>query len=64
MANYKKMYTLLFNAATDALGYLHDGETIEAEFTLKKAQVECEQLYITTADNTVVVSRAIDTAKK
>ncbi len=58
MANYRKMYTLLFNAVTDALESLHRGETIDAEYTLKTAQAACERLYIASPANPLPLPRA------
>ena len=45
---YEKMYLELFNAVTDALKLLE--EESEASVLLKKAQMECEQIYIEAED--------------
>lgn len=43
---YQKMYTKLFNAITDALSLLEDGDLPEAKAVLKRAQQATEELYI------------------
>lgn len=45
MADYKKMYSHLFNAITDALKMHHYGDYVDAEYILKKAQIRCEELF-------------------
>lgn len=46
MADFKRMYTCLFSAVTVALDELHSGSLIDAEYTLKKAQAMCEEIFI------------------
>lgn len=43
---YRKMYTQLFNAVTNALERMADAEYIDAEAILKKAQCETEQTFL------------------
>ena len=40
---YRKMYTTLFNAVTEALELMAKAQYIDAEAVLKKAQLETEQ---------------------
>lgn len=46
VAMYRKMYTSLFNAVTDALRDMADAKYIEAETRLKTAQRETEEIYL------------------
>ena len=48
---YRKMYTQLFNAVTDALDRMADAEYIDAEAILKKAQCETEQTFVLWEEN-------------
>ena len=43
---YRKMYTTLFNAVTEALELIARAQYIDAEAVLKKAQLETEQTFI------------------
>ena len=43
---YRKMYTTLFNAVTEALELMAKAQYIDAEAVLKKAQLETEQTFI------------------
>lgn len=43
---YRKMYTTLFNAVTEALDLIARAQYIDAEAVLKKAQLETEQTFI------------------
>lgn len=43
---YQKMYAKLFNAITDALNLLEDGDLPKAKAVLKQAQQATEELYI------------------
>lgn len=43
---YQKMYTTLFNAITDALNLLEDGDLWDARAVLRRAQQATEELYI------------------
>ena len=47
MANYDKMYSLLFNAITDALEKLEKQNLGGAKETLVSAQQKAEEIYIT-----------------
>ena len=47
MANYEKMYSLLFNAITDALEKLEKQNLGDAKDILISAQQKAEDLYIT-----------------
>jgi hypothetical protein len=42
---YRKMYTTLFNAVTEALELMAKAQYIDAEAVLKKAQVETERIF-------------------
>ena len=46
MAVYKKMYTTLFNAITDALGLMEDEKVIDAAVILASAQLQTEEMYM------------------
>lgn len=46
MADYKRMYILLFRAAEYAVRLLEKGDIPNAIFTLKLAQLQCENIYI------------------
>ena len=48
--NYQKLYTKLFNAATDALEALEQLNVGQAEDILRRAQQEAEELYLNTED--------------
>ena len=50
MANYDKMYSLLFNAITDALEKLEKQNFGDAKDILISAQQKTEELYIRSAD--------------
>ena len=43
---YKKMYLHLFNHVTDAIRLLENSQFDKAATLLKRAQCECEDLYI------------------
>ncbi len=43
---FREMYLHLFNAVSDALELLAQGRAAEADALLKRAQCECEELYI------------------
>lgn len=43
---YQKMYTTLFNAITDALNLLDEGDLTGAKALLKQAQCTTEELYM------------------
>lgn len=46
MADYKKMYTTLFNAVTDALGMMEDEKVIDSAVVLASAQLQTEEMYM------------------
>lgn len=48
MANYEKLYHLLFNAVTDALEQMEARNYGETEETLRAAQEEAEERYMET----------------
>ena len=48
MADYEKLYQLLFNAVTDALEQLEARNYREAGETLRAAQEEAEEMYMET----------------
>ena len=50
MTNYDKMYSLLFNAITDALEKLEKQNFGDAKDILISAQQKTEELYIRSAD--------------
>ena len=55
MADYKAMYSLLFNAATDAVNILtasSQAEDLQRVIAiLQNAQLKCEELYIRSIDD-------------
>ena len=51
--DYKKMYCHLFNAITDALNEMGDGDPFAAKQRLIRAQQETEEMYIN-ADDTPI----------
>ena len=46
MADYRVLYTLLFNRITDALRVLDKGDAEMAAVILKDAQMKAEDMYI------------------
>ena len=50
MEDYKKAYFSLFNALTDILELLRHGCGAEAEAALMKAQLEAEEIIISTGE--------------
>lgn len=46
MADYKKMYTTLFNAVTDALRLMEDEKVIDAAVILATVQLQTEEMYM------------------
>lgn len=46
MPDYQRMYSLLFNAVTDALEELKLGRILTAETLLRKAQQDTETIYM------------------
>ena len=47
---YQKMYTMLFNAITDALRLMEKGNSTEAIVLLKRTQQSTEDQYINAAE--------------
>lgn len=43
---YKRPYTILFNAVTDALAALDRGDSVKAQTLLVQAQQDAEEAYI------------------
>ena len=43
---YQKMYAMLFNAITDALRLMDEGDLMGAKILMKRAQQATEELYI------------------
>ena len=52
MPDYQKLYTLLFNAITDALRKMDNLQIAEAKQLLIRAQQEAEERYISSEDCT------------
>jgi len=50
MADYQKLYTKLFNAATDALEALEQLNVGEAKDLLRRAQQEAEEDYLSSEE--------------
>jgi len=50
MADYQKLYTKLFNAATDALDALEQLNVGEAKDILRRAQQEAEEDYLSSEE--------------
>ncbi len=48
MADYRKMYTTMFNAASDAIEAIREHRNDFALCELKVAQQECEEIFIGT----------------
>ena len=46
MDDYKKLYTQLFNAATDALNALEKLDVVQAHKILRQAQIAAEEQYL------------------
>ena len=51
--SYQKMYTLLFNAITDALQNLADGAVEQAAVRLAAAQQQAEALYLSDTEKKI-----------
>ena len=50
MADYRRMYRLMFQAAEKAVRQLEENDMLGAVWTIKNAQLECEEIYIDTED--------------
>lgn len=46
---YQKLYHMLFNAYTDCVNALEEGEYAQAHMILLKAQRDCEEVYVSWA---------------
>lgn len=64
MAVYKKMYLTMFNAVTDAIGKLKDGQTLEAAYLLKQAQLQTEEIYASAPQDGAGEAPLSETQKK
>ena len=51
MVNYEKMYMVLFNGITDAIGNLERHNYGFAMFALAESQKRAEEIYIDTAED-------------
>ncbi len=47
---YQKMYTVLFNAVTDSLGFLREKDISAAQWRLEEAQRETEAIFINSGE--------------
>lgn len=47
---YQKMYTILFNAVTDFLGFLREKDISAAQWRLEEAQRETEAIFINSGE--------------
>ena len=47
---YQKMYTVLFNAVTDSLGFLRETDISAAQWRLEEAQRETEAIFINSGE--------------
>ena len=48
---YEKMYHRMFNAATDAIWAIEDGEVEKGKEMLIRAQQDCEEIYISAGED-------------
>ena len=46
MVDYQRLYTMLFNGITDALGQLDEQNYGNVKMILKNVQIDAEQLYL------------------
>lgn len=51
MTDYQKLYTILFNAVTDAIAQLEQFQPGNARTILVRAQQKTEELYISSAED-------------
>jgi hypothetical protein len=56
MANYQKLYHIMFNAATSAETMILNADYNGALELLKNAQIEAEELYISADDEEMAAS--------
>lgn len=52
MVNYQKLYTLMFNAATDAIRAMEQQNYGQAMELLKNAQIAAEETYLDESEET------------
>ena len=50
MVNYQKLYTMLFNAAADALEALEELNVGRAKDILRQARIDAEETYLEDAE--------------
>jgi hypothetical protein len=50
MIDYELLYHVLFNAVTDALTLLDQGESLQVRSLLRQAQQRAEELYLTQSE--------------
>lgn len=50
MLRYKKLYFMLFNFVTDGINALENFDGVKALQILKPAQIDCEELYISSQE--------------
>ena len=53
MVNYEQLYHVMFNAVTDGLRCLEQGEWGQAMMILAAAQCRCEEMYVDEEQNPV-----------
>jgi len=51
MADYEKMYGLMFRASERAVRQLKENDLLGAVWTIKNAQLECEEIYIESSED-------------
>ena len=56
MADYKRMYLLLFNAGTDALRLLRQGQSGAAAERIMAAQRKAEELYMQEGERAICLT--------
>lgn len=56
MPDYQKLYSILFNAITDALRKIDSLQIAEAKQLLIRAQQESEECYISSGENSTTKS--------
>ena len=63
MSVFEKLYLLLFNAVTDALGLMQSGHAQAAAELLVRAQQACEELYRVSAQRRYARKKSLPCAK-
>ena len=51
MLRYKNLYLKLFNSVTDGINALENFDGVKALQILKQAQIDCEELYISSQES-------------